>query len=341
METSDGSVSFSDSDPGGTHTANFTPHDSNYVETFSLDPVTESGGTGSVAWHFSVDNADIQFLAQGQSITQIYTVAVIDSAGAAAYQDISVTLNGSNDAPTVVGENVITDVGPGGTVDIPAWALAANDTDPDTIDHLSVGSITSSSGGAASLSGPDVFFTDDATSGGSFNYTSSDGLAASSNTATATVVNNAASATTLNGTSGDDILIATNGTEMLNGGGGNDVLIGNSGSHVMSGGAGNDTFGFVHTTDGVATISDFNNTSQHDHIAVSASGFGGPLTAGMDVTSMFQTAASDQFNGLSGFLFDTANQNLYFSADGTQGSALALAQVQSGVTINPHDILVV
>jgi len=341
VETSDGSVSFSDSDPGDAHTASFTPHDSNYVGTFSLDPVTESGGTGSVAWHFSVDNADIQFLAQGQSITQIYTVAVIDSAGAAAYQDISVTLNGSNDAPTAVSENVITDVGPGSTVDIPAWALAANDTDPDTINHLSVGSVTSSSGGAASLSGSDVFFSDDATSGGSFNYTSSDGLAASSNTATATVVNNAASATTLNGTSGDDILIATNGTETLNGGGGNDVLIGNSGSHVMSGGAGNDTFGFVHTTDGVATITDFNNTSQHDHIAVSASGFGGPLTAGMDVTSMFQTAASDQFNGLSGFLFDTANQTLYFSADGTQGSALALAQVQAGVTINPHDILVV
>ena len=341
VETSDGSVSFADTDPGDTHTASFTPHDSNYLGTFSLDPVSESGGTGSVAWHFSVDNADIQFLAQGQSITQVYTVAVTDAAGATAFQDINVTLNGSNDAPTAVSDNVITDVGPGGTVDIPAWALAANDTDPDTTDHLSVGSVTSSSGGAASLSGPDVFFTDDATSGGSFNYTASDGLAASANTATATVINNAASATTLNGTGGDDILIATNGTEALNGGGGNDILFGNSGSHVMSGGAGNDTFAFMHTTDGTATITDFNNTSQHDHIAVSASGFGGGLTAGMDVTPLFQTAASDQFNGLSGFLFDTANQTLYFSADGTQGSALALAQVQAGVTINPHDILVV
>lgn len=341
VETSDGSVSFSDSDPGDTHTASFTPHDSSYFGTFSLDPVTESGGSGSVAWHFSIDNADIQFLAQGQSITQIYTVALTDNAGAAVYQDISVTLNGSNDAPTAVSENVITDVGPGGTVDIPAWALAANDTDQDTIDHLSVGSVSSSSGGAASLSGPDVFFTDDVTSGGSFNYTASDELAASANTATATVINNAASTTTLAGTGGDDILIATNGTEALNGGGGNDILFGNSGSHVMSGGAGNDTFAFTHTTDGTATISDFNNISQHDHIAVSASGFGGGLAAGMDVTPMFQTAASDQFNGLSGFLFDTANQTLYFSADGTQGAVLALAQVQAGLTINPHDILVV
>lgn len=95
----------------------------------------------------------------------------------------------------------------------------------------------------------------------------------------------------------------------------------------------------MHTTDGVATITDFNNTSQYDHIAVSASGFGGGLTAGMDVTSLFQTAGSDQFNGLSGFLFDTVNQTLYFSADGTQASALA--QLQAGITITPHDILVV
>lgn len=109
----------------------------------------------------------------------------------------------------------------------------------------------------------------------------------------------------------------------------------------MSGGASTDAFAFMHTTDGTATITDFNNTSLHDHIAVSASGFGGGLTAGMDVASIFQTAASDQFNGLSGFLFDTANQTLYFSADGTQGASLALAQVQAGVTINPHDILIV
>ena len=341
VETSDGSVSFTDSDPGDTHTANFTPHDNNYLGTFSLDPVTESGGSGSVAWHFSVDNADIQFLAQGQSLTQIYTVAVTDHAGATSYQDISVTLNGSNDAPTAVNENVITDAGANGTVDIPAWALAANDTDPDTTDHLSVNNVTSSSGGTASLSGGDVFFTDDATAGGSFTYTSTDGLATSANAATATVINNAATASTLNGTSGDNILIATNGTETLNGGAGNDILFGNSGNHVMSGGAGNDTFAFMHTTDGTATITDFNNTSQHDHIAVSASGFGGGMTAGMDVTSIFQTAASDQFNGLSGFLFDTANQTLYFSADGTQGASLTLAHVQAGVTINPHDILIV
>ena len=81
-----------------------------------------------MAWHFTVDNADIQFLAQGQSITQTYEVAVTDEFGAATVQDVNVTLNGTNDAPTAVSENVITDVDTNGAVVIPNWALAANDT---------------------------------------------------------------------------------------------------------------------------------------------------------------------------------------------------------------------
>ena len=340
-ETADGHISFADIETGDTHTASFVPQNAGYFGTFSLDSVAESGGAGSVAWHFTVDNADIQFLAQGQSITQTYEVAVTDEFGASAVQEVNVTLNGTNDAPTAVNENVITDVDASGAFVIPNWALAANDTDPDTIDHVSVNNIVASSGGSATLSS-DVLFTDDATPGGSFTYTSSDGIATSGNVATATVINNAASTTALTGTSSDDILIATNGGETLNGGGGNDILIGNAGSHVMTGGSGNDTFAFLHDTDGSATITDFNNTTAHDHIAVSASGFGGGLTAGMDVTQFFETSDDNQFSGQGPlFHFDTANDTLYFSATGVTGSEIALAQVQPGVTLHAHDILIV
>ena len=186
-----------------------------------------------------------------------------------------------------------------------------------------------------------MFFTDDATPGGSFDYQSTDGIA-TSNTAAATIVNNATNATTLTAGSGDSILIANNGTEALQGGAGNDVLIGNSGSHIMTGGGGNDTFAFLHTTDGPGIITDFNNTTQQDHIAISASGFGGGLTAGMDVSSIFETSNDNQFSGFGAeFHFDTANQTLYFSSDGTQANAHAVTSVQAGVTINPHDILIV
>jgi VCBS repeat-containing protein len=341
-ETTSGSISFADVETVDTHTASFAPQGNGYLGTFTLDPVTESSGSGTVGWHFTVDNSAIQFLAQGQVLTQDYLVTVTDNHGLSTVQDVTVTINGTNEAPVAVSENVVTDVGPNGTVDIPAWALAANDTDPDTTDHVSVNSIQLSIGGNTVLSAGDVFFTDDATSGGSFTYNSTDGIAVSSNVATATVTNNATSATALVATGGDTILIATNGGETLTGGTGNDILIGNSGSHVMTGGGGNDTFAFLHTTDGPDTITDFNNTTLHDHIAVSASGFGSGLVAGMDVTPIFQTSTDNQFSGSgAAFLFDTANQTLYFSTDGTTASEIALAHVQAGVTINPHDLLIV
>ena len=57
---------------------------------------------------------------------------------------------------------------------------------------------------------------------------------------------------------------------------------------------------------------------------------------------MFETSGDDQFSGSGAvFHFDTANQTLYFSADGTTGSEITLVQVQAGVTINPHDLLIV
>lgn len=336
-ESTAGSLSFSDAETGDTHSASFLPNGSDYVGTFSLDPVSEAGGAGSVVWHFTVDNADIQFLAQGQTLTQDYLVTIADNNGGSTTQDVTVTINGTNDAPTAVGETVITDVGANATVEIPNWALALNDTDPDAIDHLSLGSITASSGGNA-VAFADAFFTDDAALGGSFSYTISDGTTTSSNAATATVINNAAGASALTGTGGDDILIATNGTEAMSGGGGNDVLIATVSGHGMTGGGGNDTFAFLQPS-GPSTIGDFNNTTEHDRIAVSASGFGGGLAAGMDVT--FETSSDDVFSGASQFLFDTGNQTLYYSADGTQGAAVALVSVQNGVLLNQHDIFVV
>jgi VCBS repeat-containing protein len=340
-ETSSGTIAFSDVETADTHTGSFSPQDVGYLGTFSLDPVTEAGGSGSVGWHFTVNNSDIQFLAQGQTLLQTYTVFVTgDDHGAFVPQDVTIAINGANDAPTAVNETVITNVGPGGTVLIPGWALAANDTDPDTIDHVFANSILSSSGGSATAFGA-AFFTDDATLGGSFTYDSSDGIAIS-NAATATVVNNATTATTLTGSGGDDIIIANNGTESLSGGGGNDVLIGNDGAHTLTGGSGDDNFAFLQPSNGLGTITDFNNTSQHDHIVISANGYGGGLTANMDVTSVFESSGDDQFSGSGAVLhFDTANQTLYFSADGTTGSAITLVQVQAGVTINPHDLLIV
>jgi hypothetical protein len=46
------------------------------------DPLNDNGGSGSVAWHFTVNSADIAFLAPGQTLTQDYAVTVADISAA-------------------------------------------------------------------------------------------------------------------------------------------------------------------------------------------------------------------------------------------------------------------
>ena len=87
IETTSGTVAFSDAEASDIHTASFVPQGVDYVGTLLLDPVSEAAGFGSVAWHFSVDNADIQFLSQGQQLIQTYTVFVTDDHGGTAAQE--------------------------------------------------------------------------------------------------------------------------------------------------------------------------------------------------------------------------------------------------------------
>jgi VCBS repeat-containing protein len=337
-ESSSGTIQFADVETADTHTASFTAQPGS-LGTFSLGPVSDS--TGSVDWHFTVNNSDIQFLSQGESLTQVYQVNVSDNHGGTTEQDVTITIVGANDAPSAAPATIMTDADLNSTFAIPGWALAQYGSDPDHADSLSLEVAGAGSGGTADSFAGNAFFTDSGSLGGSFSYTLTDGHA-SSPSATATVDNHAASTTTLTGTSGNDIIIAQQGTEALDGGGGNDVLIGHGGAHSLTGGSGDDIFAFLQTTDGPDTITDFNNTTQHDLIAISANGFGSGLTPGMDVTPVFETSGDDQFqSSASLFHFDRANNTLYFSADGSTGSAVALTQVESGVTLGAADIRIV
>jgi Ca2+-binding RTX toxin-like protein len=186
-----------------------------------------------------------------------------------------------------------------------------------------------------------VFFFDDSTLGGQFSYDVTDGIA-TSNPATVTFDNNATTSTTLTGTSGDDIIIGDNAGETLNGGAGNDILIANAGNQTLTGGSGNDIFAFEQPLSSPNTITDFNNTTEQDQIAISASGFGAGLTAGMDLSSLFESSGDNQFaSPTSLFHFDTGNQTLYFSADGTTGSEVALAELQAGAALQANNLLIV
>jgi VCBS repeat-containing protein len=98
--TDSGAIAFDDADVTDTHSASFAPQGGGYLGSFSLDPVNQAGDT--VTWHFSVSDGDLDFLADGQTLTQTYAVQVNDGHGGTASQDVTITLTGAADGPQTV-----------------------------------------------------------------------------------------------------------------------------------------------------------------------------------------------------------------------------------------------
>ncbi|UVE47062.1 VCBS domain-containing protein [Pseudomonas chlororaphis] len=94
-----GNITFTDADLIDTHSVTVTPGASGYLGSFTTDPLNDSTGTGSgsLGWHFAVDNAALQFLGEGQIVTQTYNVAIGDG----AVQTVTITITGTNDRPTL------------------------------------------------------------------------------------------------------------------------------------------------------------------------------------------------------------------------------------------------
>ncbi len=113
----DGTITFRDVDLSDTHTVahDFTSSSSSlpgfatgaHIGTFTidLDPenTTDIVNTGTVQWHFSLPDNDptLQSLAEGQTITQVYTITITDQHGALVTQTVTVTITGTNDAPVI------------------------------------------------------------------------------------------------------------------------------------------------------------------------------------------------------------------------------------------------
>jgi predicted outer membrane repeat protein len=139
-------------------------------------------------------------------------------------------------------------------------------------------------------------------------------------------------ANNLNGNSGSDTLL---------GSGGNDELVGGLDNDLLTGGAGADRFTFNSPNEGIDNLSDF-SLSQGDRIAISASGFGGGLVAGVNVTTdqfVLGTTATDTFDRL---IYNSATGALFFDADGTGATAaVQLATLNNRVAINNTHFLAI
>jgi VCBS repeat-containing protein len=143
-----GTVSFTDVDLIDTHSLSVTvPPGSNYLGTFTptFTAATDATGgkTGTVGWTFTVADDATDSLAQGQTLTQTYTVNVDDHHGGIAKQDVVVTINGSNEAPVV-------------TADVSTGSLT-EPTDTPTQDNSVPGTVLTTTG---SFTFTDVDLTD-------------------------------------------------------------------------------------------------------------------------------------------------------------------------------------
>ncbi|KGK43278.1 hypothetical protein LH51_01205 [Nitrincola sp. A-D6] len=68
--------------------------------------ISAAGTTGlsapdTVGWEYDVEDADLDFLATGETITFSYTIKVTDSGGLEATDTLTLTITGSNDTPVV------------------------------------------------------------------------------------------------------------------------------------------------------------------------------------------------------------------------------------------------
>ncbi len=94
--TADGTVTFVNVDSSDTATASFTPNDAGYAGTFSLDPVSQSNGSASVGWEFSLAHDQIN-LVPGETSTQSYGVNVTEAHGSTMSQTVAVSIGGASD----------------------------------------------------------------------------------------------------------------------------------------------------------------------------------------------------------------------------------------------------
>ncbi len=101
--TDTGSFTIADVDLSDVQTVSFKPAAADYRGTFTptISDNTTGDGTGQINWEFSIPDGDIDDLAAGQTLTQTYTVIVNDGKGGTVEQPVTITITGTNDAPTI------------------------------------------------------------------------------------------------------------------------------------------------------------------------------------------------------------------------------------------------
>ena len=99
--------------------------------TLTIDPITNNtdDGAGVVTWSYVINDSHLDTMAVGDSFTETFTLTIDDSNGGTATQDIVITVNGANDAPTTQADYAA--IGEGETLNV-ADGQGDDYTDPVT-----------------------------------------------------------------------------------------------------------------------------------------------------------------------------------------------------------------
>jgi VCBS repeat-containing protein len=86
---------------GGEGTLELTQAQADAIKcAFSIAP-TQTGHDGTIAWSYSIPDHQLDFLAQGETVTLVSTVEIDDHNGGTTSTTVTVTVTGANDAPTI------------------------------------------------------------------------------------------------------------------------------------------------------------------------------------------------------------------------------------------------
>src|SRR5262249_22500061 len=108
-----GTLSFKDVDATNGHSISVTEKSGHVVGLFRAGVIVDTTGSdptdpsvvGDIGWAFAANKAHAQSLAAGESETEVFTIILSDGNGGTASQDVTVTVVGVNDAPTINGDS--------------------------------------------------------------------------------------------------------------------------------------------------------------------------------------------------------------------------------------------
>ena len=108
--SSSGTITFDDPDLTDTHTVSVISNTTGFLGTLTSSVNTNATGTGKgqILWNFEVSDKAVDYLADGETVTQVYTIEVNDGHGGSDTQEITITITGTNDTPTITENQVFT-----------------------------------------------------------------------------------------------------------------------------------------------------------------------------------------------------------------------------------------